>query len=145
MKRSLFFLCPFVLFIIVISDVALAEENQTIFVAEAGIKRGNTAITPQTVEQSNSTLAVQTLPLYEMQIISKKPKRLLGVYCTLSEPIEKSTLEQLGKDCFEKVHGESYREVMINWYIEGTEKKGKPWGVTNYKNGNPEVAIFEKE
>ena len=82
---------------------------------------------------------------YESMVVAKKGSEMLALYNTLSDPVDKESLDNLARDCFQKVHGNLYKKVLVNWYLPGQSKGDKPWAVSNFADGQEVIEILDEE
>ncbi len=82
---------------------------------------------------------------YESMVVAKKGSEMLALYNTLSDPVDKGSLDNLARDCFQKVHGNLYKKVLVNWYLPGQSKGDKPWAVSNFADGQEVIEILDEE
>lgn len=82
---------------------------------------------------------------YESMVVAKKGSEMLALYNTLSDPVDKESLDNLARDCFQKVRGNLYKKVLVNWYLPGQSKGDKPWAVSNFSDGQEVIEILDEE
>lgn len=83
--------------------------------------------------------------VYESMVVAKKGSEMLALYNTLSDPVDKESLDNLARDCFQQVHGSLYKKVLVNWYLPGQSKGDKPWAVSNFADGKEVIEILDEE
>ena len=94
--------------------------------------------------ESSDSQALGEVP-YESMVVAKKGSEMLALYNTLSDPVDKESLDNLARDCFQKVHGNLYKKVLVNWYLPGQSKGDKPWAVSNFADGQEVIEILDEE
>lgn len=83
--------------------------------------------------------------VYESVVVAKKGVEMLALYNTLSDPVDKESLDALARHCYQQMSGNLYKKVLVNWYLPGQSKGDKPWAVSNFADGQEVIEILDEE
>ena|GEM_PF-2644535 len=97
----------------------------------------------ENIDQITAAGLTRPAVTFETMIVAKKPGEHIAAYCTLSAPVSEQELGLLAGEAFEHLQGDLYKYVAINWYLPDQRKGEKPWGVSNFGEGETLVVILD--
>lgn len=113
--------------------------------SSAGVKANQIALNHGALNQTKPEEASSNNVLYESVVVAKKGSEMLALYNTLSDPVDKESLDALARHCYKQMNGSLYNKFLVNWYLPGQSKGDKPWAVSNFADGKEVVEILNEE